>query len=463
MAPTKTLSRRHLLRCGLGGLGTVVALPLLEAMGGTGAAHAQTPQSPPLRFLGYYVPNGTIQFGDVTWFPSTTGATKRSFSLAQCSLSALERHKARLSLFKGFRNASSFSGSGNAHMRGITGFLSGAALPKDSLPTHRVTLDQVLANHYAKHSPTRVHSLQLSANNELDKPLNSTYNNLFKNALSMDATGKILPNTCNLKGVFDRLFAGADPDTSQVDAERRRVLRKSVLDHVLADRDRLVATLGADDRRRMDAYFENLRNVERSLETPLQSGACALPTNDFPQHDDALRIDAIGNHVRRTADLLCLAFQCDATRVVTYMLGGEAAGCRYTDIGLADHFHNSLTHHSGNATTVNKHRKVDAYHASLFGELLDRLIATPELDGNLLDRTVILFGSGLGDGNSHSLNNLPLLVAGGPSDRIRHGAFHMDGNGRSHGLLLMSLLQVLGVPVTSFGDNQSGASLDLLA
>jgi len=445
---SRKINRRLFLRRTGAGLAASLALPLLEKPFATSRAYAQA-ATRHTRFVAFYVPNGTIE---ERWFPNADESSETDFDLAGTALAPLEPHKASISLFRNLHSAG-LSGSGNAHMRAIAGFLTGAAIPNDAISTHRVSLDQYAAAHYQQVAPTPVASLQLAGNNELDPPNNNRYNNQLKNTLSFDEQGRLLPNTSNLRAVFERLFGG---DSQEPAVARRRALRKSVLDDVLDDRTRVLEQLGAGDRRRVEEYLDSVRALERRLDGANACDVSEAP--DFPTYPDDRRLDAIGEHARLTAQLLALAFACDTTRVATYMAGGEAAGCRYNDIDVGEHFHNSISHNR--AGKGNLHHRIDRFHSELVAHLMTLFEATPHGDGTLLDGTAILYGAGLGNGDQHNLRRVSLLV-GGRFGAARQGRYLRNLADQNHNRLLYALLQQMGLPGDGFGDNRAGETVAL--
>lgn len=449
---TKKYPRRSFLRgTAAGGISTLVALPLLEASFRSDRAFAQAAGGTP-RLIAFYVPNGTIE---ERWFPD--GGSGNNYDLSGTALAPLAPFQDSLRLFRRLGNTGR-SGSGNAHMRAIAGFLTGTAISSDAVSRVGISLDQRLADHYATTSPTPVHSLQLAGNNELDPPNNNRYNNQLKNSLSFDREGRILPNTSDLRSVFNRLFTGVDDGQVDEAARRRAVLGKSVLDHVLQDSAQLSAGLGTQDRQRVEEYFDSLRALERRLQPPAGAAACDVGGTTFPSYDDDRRLDEIGDHARQTARMLSLAFRCDATRVATYMAGGEAAGCRYNDIGVGEHFHNNISHNRGGKADL--HHRIDTYHSELVAAFLQELADTPHGDGTLYDSTAVIYGAGLGNGDRHSLADISLAVAGrfGAS---RGGIYHRDLGGRDHGVVLYSIARELGLGDGPQGDHNSGDTVDL--
>ncbi len=447
------MSRRTLLRGVSLGAVTALSLPPLEVMFGSDSAYAQA-TSNRARFVGVYTPNGTIQ---ERWCPKPAATTvTRTFSLAGTALAPLERHKANLSVFRNAQNAGS-NGNGNAHMKAIAGFLTGRAIPNDTVGTHQVSIDQFVTNAAAQKAG--IGSLQLAGNNELDPPNNTRYNNSLKNALSFDAQGRILPNTANLRAVFDRVFKGVSPVAgpgADAAAQRRALMRNSVLDAVAADRAALSTKLGQQDRVRVDEYFESLRALE--LDIDALAPQCTIPSsNDFPQTQDGPRLNAIGNHGKLAGRLIALAFVCDLVQSATYMMGGEGTGCGYSELNINQHFHNTISHNR--AAKADLHHRIDTFHSDLVASLLDALEDTSYATGTLLDGTAVLYGAGLGNADSHSLSNIGLVLAG-RFGKVRQGAFHTDLKNQNHAKILRTIVAELGLDADAFLPGSVG-TLDL--
>ncbi len=443
------LNRRRFLRCMAGGVGTLMGLPLLEGMFSTDRAFAQASQLHP-KFFSFYLPNGVIQDN---WWPATGSGP--NFSLMGSSLEALEPHKDSISLFKGLRNAGSFDGGGNAHMRAISAFLTGKPIANDQVARHEVSFDQALAEHYKATAPTPIASLELAGNTKIDPPNNASYNNDLKNALTFDSNGNILPTTTDLRAVYDRLFAGYTPGGADADARRRLAIKNSVIDYVKEERATVERHLGAGDAQRIDQYFTAIRELERRLEAfENDQASCDLEAAEQPKsYNDANDNHFIGEHSRLTSKMVALAFACDTTRVVTYMSSGEASKTRYPEIGLDIVFHDQISHNQ--AGFKNQHAEIDAYHAALVSTMLDEFEATPHGDGTLLDNTCVLMGSGLGNGDAHSMYNIAMLVAG-RFGNINPGQFYDDLNGRTHAEVLNALRVEFGLPTTLFPELEGG-------
>ncbi len=442
------ISRRSFLRSTTCGVGTMVGLPLLEVMFKSESAFADAPGTFP-RFFAMYVPNGIIE---EKWYPES--GTKREFDLSGSALAAFQERglKNDISLYRGLTNECDPGGSrGNPHMIAISSWLTGRALPSDRDQMHVPSLDQEIADALPR---TKVHSLQLAGNSELDRPNNNVYFNPLKNALNWDRSGRLLPLKSELRSEFARLYAGINEDpTSNID--RRSALKLSVLDDVKEDRQRLINRVGASDAQRLEEYFNSLRDLELQIEAlannnPSEGGQCTRPMEeaDIPNPQNGSRNNAIRDHAKIAAQITVQAFSCGLTHAVTYCAGGEAAGCEYRDIGINTHFHNSISHNRSGR--YDQWVRIDAFHAELCAEFMYQMKHTPHGGGTLLDGTAVLFGSGLGNGDRHQHTDIAMMV-GGHFGRWQHGRYHRF-NGRSHADVIDTIRQEIGLP-NNYGRN----------
>lgn len=393
------LSRRHFLR----GVGTAVALPMLDAMSPLRAAAAD-PR--PRRSVFVYIPNGV---NGMTWQVAKPGKDYEPSP----SLKPLARHREDLTVFSGLHHP---NGLGQAHVCADT-WLTGARIDAQSARQYHntVSVDQLMAEVTSPH--TRFASLELSISAGTGQPNNTS-------TLAFSRDGVPLPAEDNPRVVFDRLF-GAEP--GGVDARRKGLgRRRSVLDAVLDDANDLGGKLGVDDRAKLDEYLHSVRDVERRtarldawLDTP-------KPNVDGGPYTRNVTKDRAGDYYRTMFDLIALALRTDMTRVVTYMNGSEGNGLAIPEIGITQSRH-QLSHHGGDPEVLARLAKSDAFLMQQFAHFLDTLKAQTEGGEPLLDRTMILFGSGMSYGHSHSNSNLPILLAGGRGLGLKHGQ-HVDYN-----------------------------------
>jgi hypothetical protein len=400
------LNRRHFLR----GVGAAMALPLLDAMvPATASAAAAAAAGKPRRSVFVYIPNGV---NGMSWQVRQPG---RQYELS-ASLKPLEAHRDDFTVFSGLHHP---NGIGQAHVCADT-WLTGAKIDAQSARKYENTIscDQVMAE--VTGQDTRFSSLELSISSGTGRPLNST-------TLAFSRDGVPLPAEDNPRRVFDRLFG---TETGGIAAQRTRLAkRRSVLDAVLDDATSLRVALGKDDRSKLDEYLHSVRDVEQRTERldawlnvpkPVVDKKLAAPFQRDVSKDKA------GEYWRTMFDLIVLALRTDMTRVVTYMNGSEGNGLAIPEIGITQSRH-SLSHHNGNPVVLERLAKSDAFIMEQFAHFLDQLRAVKDGEDALLDRTMVLFGSGMSYGHSHSNSNLPILLAGGSGLGLKHGQ-HIDYN-----------------------------------
>ena len=399
------MNRRHLLR----GLGATVALPLLDAMIPRKVSAAVAAAAKPRRSVFVYIPNGV---NGMTWQIPKSG---RDFEFSP-SLKPLEKHRADLTVFSGLHHP---NGIGQAHVCADT-WLTGAKIDAQSARKYENTIscDQLMAE--VTGQQTRLPSLELSIAAGTGRPLNSS-------TLAFSRDGVPLPAEESPRRVFDRLFG---EEVGGIGAQRVRLgKRRSVLDSVLEDAKSLSLALGQDDRVKLDEYLHSVRDVEQRTERLESWLDVPKPAVDKKvaatfQHD--VPKAKAGEYWRTMFDLIVLALRTDMTRVVTYMNGSEGNGLAIPEIGITQARHN-LSHHNGDPVVLERLAKSDAFIMEQFAHFLDELTAVKDGEEPMLDRTMILFGSGMSYGHSHCNANLPILLAGGRGLGLKHGQ-HLDYN-----------------------------------
>jgi hypothetical protein len=400
------LNRRHFLR----GLGTAMALPLLDAMIPMGASAAEAAGADkPRRSVFVYIPNGV---NGMTWQVTKPG---KGYELSP-SLKPLEAHRDNFTVFSGLHHP---NGLGQAHVCADT-WLTGAKIDAQSARKYEntVSCDQLMAEVTSQH--TRFPSLELSISSGTGRPLNSS-------TLAFSRDGVPLPAEDNPRHVFDRLFG---IEAGGIAAQRTRLLkRRSVLDAVLDEASSLRGALGKDDRTKLDEYLHSVRDVEQRTERLDAWLNVPKPAVDkklaAPFQRDVSKAKA-GEYWRTMFDLIVLALRTDMTRVVTYMNGSEGNGLAIPEIGITQSRH-SLSHHNGNPVVLERLAASDAFIMQQFAHFLDELRNVKDGEDSLLDRTMVLFGSGMSYGHSHANSNLPILLAGGQGLGLKHGQ-HIDYN-----------------------------------
>jgi hypothetical protein len=432
----KALSRRTFLR----GVGAAVALPLLDAMIPSMTALAQTPAAPQrLRRLGYvYMPMGC----DRTRWTPLGGDRLDELSHSLAPLAPVKEHVTVISNME-LRNA--YPGT---HATSNSSFLSAARARLTESADYYLgtTADQVAARQIGR--DTQLPSLELSMDlMSLAGQCDNGYACVYQNNLSWSSPTTPLPSEAHPRIVFERLFG--DGATT---AERRAALRNraSLLDSVMEEFTRLNSQLGPADRVRVAQYLDTVREVERRI----QRAEANVRGNPLPDLDRPAGVpSAYADHARLMFDLQVLAFQGDVTRVITFQLARETSNRTYPEIGVPDP-HHPLSHHGNDPAKVEKIARINRFHVSLFAEFLAKLRATPEGNGTLLDHSLCLYGSGMGNPNVHDHDNLPILVAGGAAGRMRGGRHIRFAQPTPLANLHLTLLDKVGVRVDSFGDSR---------
>lgn len=430
----KALPRRTFLR----GMGTALALPLLDAMVPSMTALADSPANPArLRRLGYvYMPMGSDQS---RWRLPGDDLTKLSPTLEP--LAPVKEHVTAISDLE-VKNA--YPGT---HATSNSSFLSCAkAKPTESSDYHLgVTVDQIAAKHIGQE--TQLPSLELAMDLlETVGQCDNGYACVYQNNLSWSSPTTPLPAEAHPRIVFESLFGeGGSP------ADRRAALKKraSLLDSVTEEITRLQKQVGPSDRNKIKQYLDTVREVERRIQKAEEDAK----DNQLPDLDRPLGVPAsYADHARLMFDLQLLAFQGDVTRVITFQLARETSNRTYPEIGVPE-AHHPLTHHGNDPKKIAKVAKINKFHVSLFAEFLEKLKATPEAGGSLLDHCLYLYGSGMGNPNVHDHRNLPILVAGGAAGKMRGGRHIQFNNFNPLANLHLTLLDKVGVRLDSFADS----------
>ncbi len=439
----KSLPRRTFLR----GMGVTMALPLLDAMTPALSASAK----PSVRLCFIYVPNGIIMN---KWTPATEGS---NFQFAS-TMKPLEPFREQLLALSGLAQVQGRAlgdGAGD-HARAGATFLTGVHPKKSEINIQAgISADQIAARELGKH--TQLASLELGIeSNQLAGNCDSGYSCAYTNTVSWRSATTPLPIENNPRAIFERLFGDGD----STDAAARLALldkQRSILDYVTGSLDRLNAKLAAGDRAKLNEYTDAVRDIERRIQKAEQQNASMkLPVMERPTAVP----EEFEDHVKLVMDLQALAFQADLTRVITLMMAREGSNRPYRSIGISDGHHN-LTHHQNDADKIAKITKINEVHVKLFAYLLERLKAAPDGDGNLLDHSIILYGSSISDGNLHTHHDLPIVVAGGGAGQVKGNRHLVYPKDTPLNNLLLGMLEKAGVPAEKFGD--STGKLDCLA
>jgi Protein of unknown function (DUF1552) len=439
----RRLSRRTVLR----GLGVSVALPLLEAMRpapliAQPADHGRP--SPPLRMAFLYVPNG-VHMRD--WVPRSDGA---DFELPAI-LEPLAAVKDDLLVLSGLtlNPARALGDGGGDHARAMASFLTGRHPRKTDGADLKagISVDQLAAQRIGR--ATRLPSLEIGCEGGKSAgECDHGYSCAYQSNLSWRSETTAVAKEINPRLVFDRLFGSPSQTNGQEDIARRARQNKSILDFVGADAKDLERALGAADRPKLDEYLTGVRELEERI-------ARGRPTLDVgaTKYPRPLGIPAdYQEHVRLMGDLLVLAFQCDLTRVATFVFANDGSNRSYRTAGIADG-HHDLSHHGGDTAKQAKIKAINRFHIVQLAYILGKLKNIPDGDGTLLDHCAIVYGSGISDGNLHSHDDLPIVLAGKGNGTIKPGRHVRYPRETPLTNLYVSLLDRMGVNVDDFGDS----------
>ena len=439
MSRAQQIPRRTFLR----GLGTAIALPTLEAMLPSRALAAGNIKFP-TRMAFIYIPNGVIQ---KKWNVSGEGS-KYKFSHI---LEPLTKHREDLLIFSGLAHGKARANGDGAgdHARANATFLTGCQARKTSGANIRlgVSVDQVAAQKLG--GETRLASLELSSDGvRVSGRCDSGYSCAYQFNLSWKNDSTPMPPESNPKAVFDRLFTRGSKKKIDENKLRRERSRKSILDFAMEDAKRLEKKLGWTDKQKLEEYLESIRELEKRIET------MGAPNPNLPPGYSAPvgRPRKFGDHVRMMGDMMTLAFQTDSTRIASFLLAHDGDNRSYPHLGVKDG-HHSLSHHRDTPSKVAALTKINRYHASLFAHFVDRMKAVKEGDGTLLDHSMIVYGGAIGDGNRHTHNNLPVVVAGYGNGAIRTDRHVRYPTNTPMANLFLSMLEIFGAPAERLGDS----------
>jgi hypothetical protein len=398
-----SLPRRTFLR----GMGAAVALPLLDSMVPAVTALAQTPARPRLRFGAVYFPNGAVM---ERWIPTSSGA---GFEFSPI-LKPLEPFRDHLVVVNNLSRAGGEATAGQ-HAVSAAGWLSGVLAKRTeaedvSLGT---TIDQIIAKQIGQETPFP--SLELATEDFTGFIGGCTpgYSCAYMNTISWATPTTPLPMEINPRVVFERLFGRAGTGAQRL---ARRQRQRSILDSITEDLGDLERGLGAPDRARLDQYLDTIREIERRIQRAEAGHATQVTSIDAP-----LGIpESFEEHASLMFDLLALAYAADLTRVATFMMAREISNLAYPALGITEP-HHTISHHGNNPEKLAAHVKLGTYHTQLFANFVEKLRATPDGDGSLLDHTQLFYGAGMGNGNSHASSPLPLVMVGNKASHVKPG------------------------------------------
>jgi hypothetical protein len=437
----KHLSRRTVLR----GIGAGIALPWLDAMR---PAFAAT-ELAPLRLAFAYVPNGITP---EAWAPVGTGT---EFQVSRV-LKPLEPFRDQLLVLSGLahKNGNALGDGPGDHARAGASYLTGFHPRKTAGADiqNGVSVDQLAARVIG--DKTRLASLELGCEESRTVGnCDSGYSCAYTNSISWRSATTPNPPETNPRMAFERLYGADDGPQDEASRARRARDRRSILDLVSARTRSLEQDLGPSDRRKLDEYLTGVRDIERQIQRAESDTREIKPPFEKPAGMPA----EFADYVKLMLELQAAAFQADITRLSTFMMGREGSLQAYPEIGVPDS-HHPLTHHRGQPDLVERVTKINEFHVGLFAHLVQKLASTQEGDGSLLDRTIVVYGSGLADGDKHTHEELPVAIVGGR--RVVGGGRHLVVEKETPMTnLFLTLLDHLGAPSESLGDSTGRLSL----
>jgi hypothetical protein len=423
-----------------------MALPWLEVMAPARVLGANTA---PVRMAFVYVPNG-VNMAD--WTPQADGS---DFELPYI-LEPLKPHQRDLQVLSGLahRTADPNGDGAGDHARASASFLTGVQARKTAAVDIRagVSVDQVAAAKIGK--LTRFPSLELSCDKgQQAGACDSGYSCAYQFNIAWKSPTTPLPPEVDPRLVFERLFASADPNESRENRARRKQTQQSILDFVLEDARDLRNRLGTTDRRKLDEYMTSVREIEQRIENAERFAA------EHPKYPKPEGIPAdYAQHVRLMLDIMALAFQTDSTRIATFIVAHDGSNRSYPAIGVADG-HHDLSHHGGNKEKKEKIARINQFHMQQFAWFLERLKSVREGEGTLLDNCMIVYGSGISDGDAHAHNDLPVIMAGRGAGTLNPGRHVRYPKDTPMTNLYLSMLERMDVKEERFGDSTGKLNL----
>jgi len=438
MITKKTLPRRTFLR----GVGSAaIALPFMDAM--APALKASTiPGGAPVRMAFFYVPNGMIMD---SWNPSYEG----KFQELPRSLKSLEPFKddiLQISNLTHNTGRALLDGPGD-HGRCCGSYLTGVQVKKSLTEIKAsVSFDQIVANEVG--GQTRFPSLELGMEDARQAgDCDSGYSCAYTNNLAWRGESQPLPPMLDPRALFERLFGTGQPMTKEERA-RQAIYRRSILDFVTESTHKLESSLGPTDRRKLDEYLSAIRQVELQLERAEKDTRPIEPGMDKPYGIPA----DFSEHFKLMSDMVTIAFQADQTRIVTFLMTREGSSRPYRELDIPDG-HHPLTHHRNLPDLMEKVRKINEYHVRQFAGFIEKMKATKEGDGTLLDNSMIVYGAGLSDGNAHLHEDLPTIIAGKGGNYFKTGRRVVVRRETPMCNLFLTMMDRMGVHTEKFGDS----------
>lgn len=432
------ITRKHLSRrTFLTGAGVTIALPFLESMVPAATPLRQTAANAKTRFGAIYFPHGATMD---KWTPEGEGA---SFEFSEI-LQPLKPYRDRINVISDLSHPQAYGGGSatSNHTRSAAAYLSGANAKSGTQAYLGITVDQLAAQKIGQ--DTAMPSLELG----IEDPSLSCGDGLscaYRDTISWQGPTSPLPMQNNPQVVFERLFGDGSTDAER---RARRGQSLSLIDSVMGEVNSLQKKLPANDRSRVDQYLNDVREIERRIEKAGQQVSADLKVPPAPA---GIPKD-FEEHIKLLYDLWVLAWQADLTRITTLLMAKELSNAVYAKSGIRDAFH-ILSHHSNLRENMDKFAVLNRYHVTIFTYLLEKLKATPDGDGSLLDHSMVLYGSAMADGNQHNHAPLPIILAGAASGRLKGGRHIRNPKDTTMSNLLLAILDKLEIQKESFGDS----------
>ncbi len=432
---SKQLNRRTILR----GIGTAMALPMLEAMLPQQSAFAMTAAPAPRRAAFVFFPNGVIV---PKWKPESEGRLNLS-----PTLQPLAKFRDKISVFSGLtQNHARANGDGAGdHARSASAFLTGAQPRKTSGADIKVgqSADQAIAAKIGQQ--TRLPSIELGVVRGRNAgSCDSGYSCAYSSNISWKTENTPAPKEIHPKLAFERLFGN---NKEAKDNKKRNKNRQSILDLVAGDAAALKKRLGQTDRRKVDEYFNSVREVEQRI---VRAGDQLIEVPDYEVPDGIPGEFAM--HSRLMFDIMTLSFQTDSTRVATFMIGNAGSNRSYPEVGVKDG-HHQISHHKNEGKKIERLTKIDKYLVQQFTYFVERLDSVSEGNGTLLDNSMAVYGSAISDGNRHRHHDLPILIAGSGGGTIKTGQHFVFPKETPLNNLFMTMGHALGAELDHIGDS----------
>ena len=429
----KYLPRRTFLQ----GMGASLALPLLDSMIPAQTALRNTAARPLSRLACIYIPHGATMD---KWTPAKEGA---GFEFTE-TLKPLDKLRDRLTVVTNLAHpmaGGKGSDAGADHARSAAVFLSGAHPEKGTVHGGK-TIDQVLVDHIGQETP--LPSIEVCIE-EVALNCGAGYGCAYYNTISWRNDTLPLPMENSPQVVFERLFGDG---TNAAQRLARKQQDRSILDAVTDKVGRLQTGLDSGDRARLGEYLDNVREIERRIQKAEKQSAS---NPDVPEAPVGVP-EAFEDHIKLMFDLQVLAYQAEITRISTMMYARDTSGATYPGSGVRDGFH-TASHHSNARARMDSFALINRYHVQMLGYFLEKLRTTPDGDGNLLDHSIVLYGSSMSNGNQHDHDPLPIVVAGGASGQLKGDRHLVFPAHTPMSNLMLSILDKLGVHQDSFGDS----------